>query len=159
VTPDPVLVALLDALWQVADARLPRGLLGLTVHQRGPAQWRGSWVLEPGGTIMLLLTNAQEVDLAVQPLDQFGNPAPLDGAPTFASSDPAILTVAPDATNPLAAVARTVGPTGVVQVTVSADARIGPEVVTLSGTLDIQVEPGEAVTLGIVTGAPRPKAQ
>lgn len=156
---DPVLVALLDALWRVAAMRVvaPTGALGITVHHRGPSQWRGTWVLEPGGTIMLLLTNAQEVEITVQPLDAFGNPAPLDGPPTFTSSDESILTVDHPQLEGLTAVARTVGPTGVVQVTVSADVRLGPEVVTLSGTLDIQVEPGEAVTLGIIAGAPRPR--
>ena len=43
------------------------------------------------------------------------------------------------------------------EVSVSVDADLGAGVRTISGTLDIQVEPGEAVSVGIVAGVPEPQ--
>jgi hypothetical protein len=105
------------------------------------------------GNYMLLLTVTQKASLTLDPRDAKGNPAVLDGVPVWTSSDAAVVEVTP-AEDGLSAVVRAVGPVGAAQVNVTADARLGEEVVNLSGVLDVQVQAGEAVSLGIATGAP-----
>jgi hypothetical protein len=41
---------------------------------------------------------------------------------------------------------------------VSADADLGDGIRTLTGTLDLEIVSGEAVSLGIIAGAPREQA-
>jgi hypothetical protein len=103
-----------------------------------------------------IMTDVQKVSLAVQPVDAAGNPAALDGAPVWTSTDPAVLTVtaAPDG---LSAEAVAVGPLGTAQVSVSADADMGAGVTTITGVLDVQVMASAAVSLGITPGTPEPK--
>lgn len=105
---------------------------------------------------MILLTNAQKVGLSIQPVDQYGNAARVDGVPAWSVSDPSIgtLTAAEDG---LSAEFVTAGPVGLVQVSVQADADLGEGVRHLTGTLDIQVEPSEAVSLSVVAGEPGPR--
>jgi hypothetical protein len=100
-----------------------------------------------------MLPDDQKVTLGLDPRDKKQNPAALDGVPTWGSSDETIVTVAA-APDGLTAVLTAVGPLGTAQVNVTGDAKMGPETVTLSGTLDVQVVAGEAVTLGITTGTP-----
>jgi hypothetical protein len=105
---------------------------------------------------MLLLTNAQKVSLSIQPVDQYGNPARIDGVPAWNNSDATIGTLTP-AADGLSAVFETLGPVGTVQVSCSADADLGAGTRSISGTLDIQVEPSEAVSLSINAGTPEPR--
>jgi len=109
--------------------------------------------IDEEGNYMLLLTVTQKCSLTLDPRDAKGNPAPLDGAPMWSSSDTSIVTVQ-TSQNGLAAEVVAVGVVGNAQVNVTADARIGPDVVSISGTLDVSVLAGEAVTLGISTGTP-----
>lgn len=104
----------------------------------------------------MVLTDVQKVTLSVQPLDGAGNPAPVDGAPVWASSDETLVTLAV-AADGLSAVATAVGPLGHVQVSCSADAQIGDGVTTITGTLEIDVVASQATTLAISAGAPEPK--
>ena len=102
---------------------------------------------------MLLLRDDQKVSLSIQPLDAKGNPARVDGVPAWSVSDPSLGTVQA-AADGLSAVF-TAQQTGTVQVSVTVDADLGPGVRALSGTLDIQIEPGEAVSIGIIAGVPQ----
>lgn len=97
------------------------------------------------------------VTVSIQPVDAAGNPAPVDGAPVWASSDTR-LTVTPTEDG-LSAVLTPRGDLGAVQVSVSADALLGPEVRTLTGLLDVQIVGGEAVALSIATGELRPRSE
>lgn len=114
---------------------------------------RGLGLEAYGGYLMLLLTNAQKVKLSIQPVDQYGNPARVDGVPTWNNSDETIgtLTAAADG---MSADFVTAGPVGTVQVSVTADADLGGGTRSISGTLDIQVEPSEAVSISINAGTP-----
>lgn len=105
---------------------------------------------------MLLLTTTQKVKMEVQPSDADGNPARIDGMPVWNISDAAIgtLAAAPDG---MSCYFLTTGVMGTVQVSVTADADLGAGVRALSATLDISVEAGEAVTLGIRVGTPEPR--
>lgn len=105
---------------------------------------------------MLVLTDVQKVALAIAPKSAAGNPAQVDGAPVWSSSDETILTltVAPDG---LSAEAVTTGKLGTVQVNVSADADLGEGAKTITGVLDIEVKASEAVSLDVSAGTPSDK--
>lgn len=109
-----------------------------------------------GDIKMLILTNSQEVDLAIKPLDRRGKPAQVDGVPAWSLSNPALgqLVVADDG---LSSVFKALD-NGTVQVSVSADADLGDGVETISGTLDIEIVSGKATSLGIIAGTPREQA-
>ena len=105
----------------------------------------------------LILTDEQKVGISIDPRTAAGNPAKIDGAPAWAVSDPAILSIAPDPDDAKKAVVIAAGPIGTAQVSVSVDADLGPGVRTLTGTLDIEVQAAEAVNVGIVAGTPETK--
>ncbi len=109
-----------------------------------------------GDIMALILTNSQELDLAVQPLDKRGKPAQVDGTPVWSSSDMAKATVAP-AADGLSCVAKALD-NGTVQISVSADADLGDGIRALTCTLDLEIVSGEAVRLGIIAGTPREQA-
>ena len=101
----------------------------------------------------ITITASQFFTAAVSAVDARGNPATLDGPPTWTVSDPALLalTVETDGSARVAAV----GPTGNAQLTVTADADLGEGVRALSGLLDVTVAPGEAVALTITPSVPQ----
>lgn len=103
--------------------------------------------------LMLLMTDSQQADLSIQPVDRKGNPAPVEGV-SWSSSDDTIVTVTVDATDPTKAVVKAVGPLGSAQVNVTADARIGEGTVDIAGVLDVTIVAGEAVSVQISAGTP-----
>lgn len=105
---------------------------------------------------MLILTDEQKVSLSVSFTTKAGNPATVDGAPVWSSSDPSVITVTA-AEDGLSAVAVTVGPLGTAQVICEADADLGEGVRPITGVLDIEVRPSEAVAAIVVAGAPELK--
>lgn len=100
----------------------------------------------------MLLTDTQKVVFSIQPVDVHGHAARVDGVPSWNVSDPSVgtITVSVDG---LSAEFVATAP-GMAQVSVQADADLGSGVRTIAGTLDIQVEPGEAVGLTITAGVP-----
>lgn len=106
-----------------------------------------------GDIMAFILSNTQEVDLAIQPLDKRGRPAQVDGKPEWAVSDPAkaTLVVSDDG---LSSVLKALD-NGAIQVGVVADADLGEGVQTITGTLDVEIVGGQAVSIGIIAGAPR----
>lgn len=108
---------------------------------------------EGNSPMSLTLTVTQQVELSVAPVDAYGNAAPVDGAPKWDVSDPSLLSCVP-ATDGMKALIWARGEAGHVQVTVTADARLGPDVHLIGGVLEIDILPNEAVALGISAGAP-----
>ena len=104
----------------------------------------------------LLLTDVQKVSASVNPVDAAGNPGKIDGKPSWSSSDESIATVVAS-DDGLSAVITAAGPLGTVQIVVKADADLGEGVKEISGTLDIEVQGSEAVSLSVAAGAPEPK--
>lgn len=104
----------------------------------------------------LVLTDMQKVVLSVSFTNRAGNPAVVDGVPQWTSSDPAVIAVTPSEDG-LSAVAVTVGPLGLAQVSVVADADLGEGVTEITGVLDIEVKPSQAVFAIVVAGAPEDK--
>lgn len=105
-----------------------------------------------------VLLDSQKVALSVQPVDAAGNPAPVDGAPSWETggAHPEILQLAP-AADGLSCEIVAAGGLGTAQVKVSADARLGADIKTITGILDVEVVAGEAVTLTINAGSPEEK--
>lgn len=99
------------------------------------------------------LTVTQQVELFLQPVDARGNPAPVDGIPTWETSDSNLIDLIPSIDG-LSAVVKARGGVGHVQISAVADARLGPDVRTIAGILEIDLVPAEAVALGLVAGAP-----
>jgi hypothetical protein len=99
---------------------------------------------------MTLLTNEQKVKLTLAPKTQLGNPAPIDGVPTWSVSDENIVTldIAPDG---LSAYVLS-NQVGLSQVNVVADADLGAGVREIASAIDFQVVNAEAFSLGLTTG-------
>jgi len=77
--------------------------------------------------------------------DKAGNPAKVDGATTWTSSDPDTLTATVATGNSLICNVYAPGPIGKATVEATADADMGSGVKTVSKTIEIEVTTGEAV--------------
>ncbi len=105
----------------------------------------------------LSFTDTQQVLVTVGGgVDKKGNPAPLDGAPVFASSDDTIIEVRPDpAGDPNSALLVAVGPlASAAIVSVTADAKLGPEVSEIVDNISIEITNSEATGFSMTAGAP-----
>lgn len=103
------------------------------------------------------LTDLEKVVLPpIVVLDAMGNPAPIDGKPTWSVSDPNLLTVIPT-DDGLGAQVVTVGPLGVGQVVVTVDADLGSGFEPINGTLDVEVIGSKAATIVVNAGTPEPR--
>jgi hypothetical protein len=101
---------------------------------------------------MLVLKDTQKSALAIQVLSLKGNPAPIDGVPVWAVSDPALLSLADVSADGLSATVNAVGPVGTGQVSVNVDADLGEGIVPVIGVLDVQVVGGDAAVVQISSG-------
>lgn len=106
--------------------------------------------------MVLKLTDSQQCKLAIKPTDKAGNVAPIDGAPDWRSSNSEVVTVTPSADG-LSADVVTTGALGTATVSVSADADLGEGTKQISGSIDIEVGAGEAVTVEVTAGTPEEK--
>jgi hypothetical protein len=106
----------------------------------------------------ITITDSQQVTVTVTgAIDKKGNPAPIDGTPTFASADTAICTFETDPSDAtgMTGLLKAVGPlSSATAISVTADAKIGPEVVeiTLNGLAEITA--GEATSFSVTVGTP-----
>jgi hypothetical protein len=100
---------------------------------------------------MFVLTADQQVRLTTSYTDKYGNPAPIDGQPTWETSVDGIVVVRPTA-DAMAADVVTVGPVGQVQVRAVADAVPGASERLIIGVLDIEVVGGEARIVALTAG-------
>ncbi len=110
-----------------------------------------------GDLKMLIITDSQQCDLAIKPIDRKGKPAQVDGVPVWASSDVTIATVEP-AADGLSALVKAADNLGPVQISVTADADLGTGIENITGVLDIEVAAGKAVSLAIIAGTPAEQA-
>jgi uncharacterized protein YjdB len=100
------------------------------------------------------LTTEQFSVIAIAIITALGRPAPIDGAPVWASSDETVAAVIPDPADPTKATVTAVGP-GVAQISVSVDADLGEGVRTITATGAIEVVLAEAQTLELQFGPPQ----
>jgi hypothetical protein len=103
---------------------------------------------QPKGILMFVMTDSQKTKLSIAVVDKKGNPADVDGAPTWTSSDPSIVAVTPSEDGFTADVVA-VGPIGQAQVNVTVDADMGEGKTELSGVLDVQIVGGAAASVAI----------
>jgi len=96
------------------------------------------------------MTTTQQFTVTLAPVDKKGKPAPVDGEPTWASSNAAVASVAPNPGGMSAlVVAQGVGD---YSVSVSADADLGAGVTTITGQDTGTVSQGTATSVGLVAG-------
>lgn len=99
---------------------------------------------------MASITATQQFTATPQFLDRKGNPAPVDGIPTWAAENPTVITLVPSADG-LSALIKAQG-VGVSKYNVNADADLGAGVRPVIGEGTVTVTPGEAVTVAIAEG-------
>lgn len=108
-----------------------------------------------GEKLMVLMTSVQFVEITLEPKDLRGNPAPVENI-VWESSDPTMLQVVPDETNPAKVRVNALGPVGTAQVNVSADVNMDPEVVqSLSDFVAFEIRVAFAANLGMFVSEPQ----
>lgn len=112
-----------------------------------------STLVEGTTPMAITITDTQRFTATVSAVDAKGNPALLDSI-VWAVSDPALLLLSVDPAFPALADVSAVGPLGVGQLTIVADADLTDGVRELSGVLDVTVISSTAVALAITTSAP-----
>ena len=90
------------------------------------------------------------LNVSVAYTDQWGNPAAVDGAVGWTSSDEAVATVQPTCDDGMEALIQAGTKVGQAQITATADADLGAGVRALTTLMDVQVIAGEAVA-GVIT--------
>jgi hypothetical protein len=108
------------------------------------------------GATKVKIKDNQEFDVAVAFQDSVGNPATVEGAPTWTSDNETVLTLTPSADG-LSAVVSAAGPVGTAQISVSADADLGAGTTTITGVLDVEVIAGDAALIVLNPGPARDK--
>lgn len=93
----------------------------------------------------------QQVELSGQPVDKAGNPALVDGIPTWTLSVPDFATLENIAADGLSATLKGIKP-GSFQVNMNGDADLGAGVKPITSFLDVTLLPGEAVGFEMQTG-------
>jgi hypothetical protein len=95
----------------------------------------------------------QNLPVSIEIKDKFGNPAIVDGVPSWSLTAQGLadLEVAADG---MSALVKPIGPVGSVSVQVSADADLGAGVTAILGELAIELIAGDAETIAIAAGTP-----
>lgn len=104
----------------------------------------------------MILTDEQQVTLAVAFTTAAGNAAKVDGLPVWKSSDETVATVTASADG-LSALVVAQGALGTAQIAATADADLGTGVREVVGVIDIEVHAAEAVSALVTAGAPELK--
>jgi len=102
------------------------------------------------------LTDGQKVTVGVSFQSAGGNPANVDGAPSWSVSNSDVLDLTVSE-NGMSATISAKGPVGTSQLIVKADADLGAGLKEITGVLDIEVVAGEAAIVVITPGQPEPK--
>jgi hypothetical protein len=104
------------------------------------------------------LTATQNVQVVVSgAVDKKGNPAALDGAPVFASADPAICTFTTDPSDPsgMTGLLSATGPLATAAaVSITADADLGAGVVSIVENGLVEITAGQAAGFTVAVGTP-----
>jgi len=104
--------------------------------------------------MLITITDEQKVLVTLAPTTAAGNPATLDGTPSWTVKEgDAIVEPAPDGLS-CTLISGTVG-NSVIEV--SADADLGEGVATITDTIDLAVVSAQASSLGLLVGTPEPK--
>ena len=104
----------------------------------------------------VILTDEQQVPVRVAFKTAAGNPAKVDGVPSWNTSNSDVLELVPEEDG-MGALVKTRGPLGGAQVSVVADADLGEGVREVTAVLDVDVQAAEAVSASIEAGTPEIK--
>lgn len=106
----------------------------------------------------ITITDSQKVQVVVSgAVDKKGNPAPLDGPPTFTSADPTIATFETDPSDAtgMTGLLTAVGAlTTATALSISADADMGSGVQTITVNGLVEITSGQAVGFNTTVGTP-----
>lgn len=106
--------------------------------------------------LTLTITTEQKIAVALAPKTAAGNPATVDGPPTWSVvSGFATINVSPDG---LSAELISSDSPGQSQFLINADADLGAGVENLQDVITLNVEGAKATSLGLTHGDPQPKA-
>jgi hypothetical protein len=126
-------------------------------HSEITITFDGFVITTKGEHVMYTLPADHMVKMQVSYVDAKGNPATIDSAVSWNTSDASIIAVDVDPTDSTICAAVPVGSIGQAQVTASCDADLGDGVRELVTTCDIEVVGGEAVAGSIQPlGEPKP---
>jgi len=103
---------------------------------------------------MFVLTDEQRVSCRAEFRTAAGNVAKVDGVPVWSKNDPQGILNLIASGDGLTAIIAATGGVGQAQVQVVADANLGEGVREVTGVLDVEVQPAEAVSAIVVPGAP-----
>ena len=104
--------------------------------------------------MLVTITNEQKINMTLAPMTAAGNPAVLDGVPSWnVVSGDALLEPAADGLSCYLIS----GSVGNSVITVTADADLGEGVREITDTIDLAVVSAEASSLGLVAGTPEAK--
>lgn len=104
----------------------------------------------------ITITDSQQFTLAAQGVDKKGKVTSVDGAVSFASSDPVLVVTPIDnlSANIVVGDVSAVTLPFNAQITATGDADLGAGVVPVTGVLDVTIVAGQAVNLVLTPGAP-----
>ena len=119
------------------------GPVGQQTHQQPQQPQQRQQPQHEESDMSLILTATQQCPLVVKFKDSQGNEAKVESG-VWSTTDPAILTLDPDPTDPHFCLVKAAGAVGTGQVNVTADARFGPDVKEIIGVLDVEVVGAES---------------
>ncbi len=108
-----------------------------------------------GGDLMaaITFTTIQQLPVSIQPVNDKGKPAPVDGAPVWLTDNTDVVALTPSADG-LSCVIVAVGIPGTATVQVTADADLGTGVTNLIGTIEVEVVAAPATSIVVTPGTP-----
>lgn len=131
--------------------------LGAILEQAGPAaktpRFQGEARDRKDLIMAFQMTSSQQTTVTAKFVDKKGNPAKVDGAPTWSTDNTDVLALKPS-DDGLSCVVAAVDPLGVAGVTMRADADLGAGVVELIGTLEVEITAGQATTVKLEAAPP-----
>jgi autotransporter translocation and assembly factor TamB len=108
-----------------------------------------------GNNMALSMKSTQRATGKVQPIDIKGNPAQVEaGTVEYTIDDPSLVEVIEDPDDETKFTVRALGPVGVTQLTIRADADLGEGVTTIETFAAIEITPAGAVGFGVTFDAP-----
>lgn len=110
------------------------------------------WPLLGEVLMSLQLTDSQQCELSIKPVDKKGNPAKLDGKPVWSVDNTELLAAVPS-DDGMSCTLKAVGPLGSGTVSVKADADLGEGVTEVVGVANVEIVAGQAVSVNIEAGA------
>lgn len=104
------------------------------------------------GSMSIKIPAGKGTMVTIEPLDKYGNPTKFENDPVWQSSDSQVFTVVASPQSPYTAEIRSLGPIGRGQWSGTGDADLGDGVREVIALDDVEVVPGEAVSVAFSYG-------